>query len=303
MITTSTAVIGLSFAFMTSITRLSTAIISALLLAGCSAVKLGYQALPDLGYWWLDGYVSFNDTQSARVKEDLRRLHSWHRQQELPRIAELLARLEQMAPGPITGPQVCAFIPEFQARFWATVDQAEPAVTALVPGLSPRQLREVQRKQAESNAKWRKDWLDVSAQDLKEKRFQQVLDRLEMIYGRLDEPQKAVLRSAIERSVFDPHRILHERQRRQQDLQQVMHKVATPQLPQAEVRAAVRGYLERSLQSPDPVHRAYQQALMDEGCRTAAAVHEATTAAQRESAVKRLRGYQRDLRDLAAAPA
>ena len=47
-----------------------------------------------------------------------------------------------------------------------------------------------------------------------------------MIYGRLDEPQRAVLRRQIEQSIFDPHRILAERQRRQQDALQTLRKLA-----------------------------------------------------------------------------
>ena len=35
----------------------------ALGLAACSAVRLGYANLPDLAYWWLDGYVDFSDEQ------------------------------------------------------------------------------------------------------------------------------------------------------------------------------------------------------------------------------------------------
>lgn len=39
---------------------------------------------------------------------------------------------------------------------------------------------------------------------------------------------------------------------------------------------------------------------MQEGCRSFEAVHQSTTPAQRDQAVRRLRTYQRDLRDLAA---
>ncbi|MFM8901356.1 MAG: hypothetical protein ACKOF9_15630 [Burkholderiales bacterium] len=41
------------------------------LLAACSAARLGYGQGPTLAYWWLDGYVDFNEAQSLRVREDL----------------------------------------------------------------------------------------------------------------------------------------------------------------------------------------------------------------------------------------
>jgi hypothetical protein len=40
--------------------------------------------------------------------------------------------------------------------------------------------------------------------------------------------------------------------------------------------------------------------LIDEACVNAAALHNSTTAAQREAGVRRLRAYQRDLRELSA---
>lgn len=273
----------------------------AALVAGCSAVKLGYNALDDVGYWWLDGYAAFSDEQAPRVRDELARLHAWHRSNELPRVAQLLQRLERLAPGPLTPAQACVFVPELMARLYATWGAAEPGVAALALQLSPRQLVHLQRKSADNNRKFTREWLEVTPAELKDKRFRQLLERLEMVYGRLGEPQQAVLRAGIERSVFDAPRTLAERQRRQLDLQQVLRRYAGSSATPAEVRGALRGYLDRVLQSPDPAYRAYQQAQQDEGCRIVAAVHESTTPAQRQQAVQRLRDYQRDLRELAAA--
>jgi hypothetical protein len=281
--------------------RIIGALLAAAALASCSAIKLGYSAVDDLAYFWLDGYLAFGDEQNARVRDDLQSLHTWHRTQELPRVADLLGRMEQLAPQTLTPAQVCAFVPELQARLMAIADQAEPAVVRTALSLTPRQLRHLQRKSGENNRKWREEWIDITPGELKEKRFKQAVDRLEMIYGTLDEAQRAVLRAGLERSVFDPQRTLVERQRRQGDLQQILQRLAGSQTPLPEARAALRGYLERSLRSPDPGYRAYQQAQQDEGCQLIAAVHGAASPAQREQAARRLRAYQRDLRELSGA--
>lgn len=281
--------------------RIIGALLAAAALASCSAIKLGYSAVDDVAYIWLDGYLAFGDEQGARVRDDLQRLHTWHRTQELPRVADLLGRMEQLAPQTLAPAQVCAFVPELQARLMAIADQAEPAVVRTALSLTPRQLRHLQRKSAENNRKWREEWIDITPAELKEKRFKQAVDRLEMIYGTLDEAQRAVLRAGLERSVFDPQRTLVERQRRQADLQQILQRLAGSQTPLPEARAALRGYLERSLRAPDPGYRAYQQAQQDESCQLIAAVHGAASPAQREQAARRLRAYQRDLRELSGA--
>ena len=38
----------------------------AALLGACSAVRLAYNNLPTVSYWWLDGYVDFDGAQSLR---------------------------------------------------------------------------------------------------------------------------------------------------------------------------------------------------------------------------------------------
>jgi hypothetical protein len=62
----------------------------------------------------------------------------------------------------------------------------------------------------------------------------------------------------------------------------------------------MRGYFERLREPANAADRAYQQALIDESCGSFAALHNSTNAAQREAAVRRLRAYQRDLRELSA---
>jgi hypothetical protein len=269
-------------------------------LAACSAVKLGYNTLPNLAYWWLDGYVDFSDEQTPQVRQELTRLHTWHRTQELPRLAELLGRLEQLAPGPVSAQQACSFVGELQARMNIVADQAEPAVVAMALELTPQQLQHLDRKYRNNNEKYRKEWIEVAAAEQKEKRFEQMLERSEMIYGKLDEPQRAVLRQGIEQSMFDSRRILGERQRRQQDLLQTLRRVQENPPSPEQARVLMRAYLDRAQRSPDASYRNWQQELLQEGCRIFAALHDSTTAAQREQAVRRLRGYQRDLRELSA---
>lgn len=273
----------------------------ALGLGACSAIKLGYSSLPNLAYWWLDGYVDFSEEQAPQAREEIGRLHAWHRQRELPKLQELLARMEQLAPGEVSPQQACGIVTEVQARMRAVADEAEPRVAAMAATLTGRELRHIARKFRRNNERYQKEWLDLSLPEQQEKRFEQMLDRLETIYGRLEEPQRIVLRQRIVQSAFDPARSHAEWQRRQQDLAQILHRVSRREVPEAEARALLRGWYERIESAPDPAYRAYQQTLRQEGCTTFSLVHQSTTAVQREQAVRRLRAYQRDLRELMAS--
>jgi hypothetical protein len=272
----------------------------ALTLAGCSAVKLGYDSLQQLAYWWLDGYVDLSGEQQPVVRAELARLHAWHRQKELPRWADLLARAEQLAPGDIRPSQACAIVAEARVRLEAVADAAEPAATAFARTLAGRQLRFLERKFAERDARFRQEFVEPPAAQRLDKRYAQWLERLESVYGRLDDAQRALLRQGLARSEGDPQRVLAERQRRQQDLLQTLRRL--PHVPAEQARGQLSAWLERALYPPDPAYRAWQEGRLEADCRLFAAVHASTTPAQREEAVRQLRGYQRALRELAASP-
>lgn len=277
------------------------ALAASLALSACSAVKLGYETLPEIAYWWLDGYADFSDEQRVQVRADLARLQAWHRRNELPRLAGLLADLQERMPGEITPQQACAFVAEAQARADAAADFAEPAVVALAMSLTAPQLRHIERKFRSRNDSFRKEQVEPAAEERHEKRLAQVLERFEMLYGRLEEAQRAVLREGIARSAYDAARILADRQRRQQDLLQVLRRVTGPEASPELARTELRAWLERARHAPDPAYRAWQEGLVQEGCALFAAVHASTTPGQRDEAVRRLRGWQRDLRELAQA--
>lgn len=272
-----------------------------LALSACSAVKLGYSSLPNLAYWWLDGYVDFSDEQAPLVRDHLAQMHTWHRQRELPRLVDLLARMEQLAPGEVSPQQACGMVAEVRDRMRAVAAEAEPRIVSMAMSLTGRELRHVQRKFRRNNERYRKEWLDLPPAERNEKRFDQMLERLETIYGRLDEPQRAVLRQRIEQSAFDPERSHAEWQRRQEELLKALRRASQRGTPEPEVRALLRAWYEGIEQAADPGYRAYQQVLLQEGCLTFSLVHRSTTAQQREQAAKRLRAYQRDLRDLVLA--
>jgi hypothetical protein len=289
---------------MSTVPRLARIIVWLTLVAGlaaCSAVKLAYNNLHSAAYWWLDSYVDFNEQQAPRVREDLERLHLWHRTEELPRFGEMLRAMEQLAPNDITAAQACAFVEEFKARLRALADQAEPAVVTLATGLQPEQLLHIEHKYEKNNQKFSDDWLTLSVKEQREKRYEQFLERSEMIYGRLDDPQRDALRRDIEQSIVDPRRILADRQRRQHDALQTLRQLNDQRPDFGTARKQLRAFLDRFEHSPDKKYRDYQEELISEGCRSFAVLHNSTTAAQREVAVRRLRAYQRDLRELAAA--
>ena len=271
-----------------------------LLLQGCSAVKLAYNQVPHLAYWQLNSYLDLSETQTERVRDELGNLHQWHRDTMLPRHAELLQKVQQQLPSAITPDQACRTYDAVRTQLDKVITQAEPQLAWLAAQLTDAQIRNLQRKQASSNADWKKEWVDVTPDTLREQRFKQLLSRAETFYGTLDEPQKAAMRAYIAQSSFDPQRTYTERLRRQKDLVQVLQKIAHDRANAEQARTLLRGYIARFNASPDAAYQRYAQTLVEEGCEGFSRVHNTMTAAQRFKAVRSVKGYEQDFMVLAA---
>jgi len=254
-----------------------------------------------VSYWWLDAYLDFDGSQTPKVRDELAQLLAWHRQNELPRVVGLLQEAQALAPREVTAAQACRMADEIRERLLAVAERAEPAGTELALSLTEPQLQQLERKYSKNNAEYRKEWLDRSAARVQEKRYDKFLERLEDFYGRLTAEQRDLIRRQVAQSVFDPRLADAERRKRQQETLELLRGFNATKPPPAEARAAIHAYVMRIADPPPGPWRDHQQALLQEGCRNLAALHNATGASQREQAVRRLQAYQDDLRQLVAA--
>ncbi len=266
------------------------------LLQACSAVKLAYDNSPEFGYWWLDAYVDFNDAQSTKVREELARLQQWHRANELPKIADLLQKTQQLAMADASPASACNLYADSRQRFNAVTSQVENAAVVLAMSLSAEQIAKIERKFGKGDEEWQRDWLKLSAAERLDKRVKSNVERAEEFYGQLDDRQVAALRAALQSSTFDPGLSFTERQRRQQDLISTLRQVSGKS--SADALPALRAWLERASQSPNPAYRAYSDKQTQESCASFSQLHNSTTPEQRARAVRRLAAYERDAREL-----
>ncbi|RZJ61391.1 MAG: hypothetical protein EON49_05605 [Acidovorax sp.] len=128
----------------------------ALLLQGCSTVKLAYNQAPQLMAWQINRYLGLSDAQNERVRDELDDLQQWHRDTMLPQHAQVLQKVQRQLADGITAQQACSTYAEIRTQFDQVVSQAEPKMLWLASQLTDSQIRQLERKQADSNADWRK---------------------------------------------------------------------------------------------------------------------------------------------------
>jgi Family of unknown function (DUF6279) len=270
------------------------------LLPACSAIKIAYNQAPDLTYWWLDSYVDFNSQQTPRARDEITRLFAWHRSSELPKVAALLHKMHTLMHDNITPAQACGLYNQGRSLVEAIADKALPTLADLAPSLTSEQLHHLERKYEKNNEENLREYQKATAEERAARRLKQGIERSEMLYGKLDEPQIAAIKTAIQKSSFDGEHSRKERLRRQQDALEMLGKLANEKSSPQQAQTLLRDYMTRVTSSPDPLYRAYADSLLKEGCASFAAVHASTTHGQRSKAVQILRGYEADLRALAA---
>jgi hypothetical protein len=270
---------------------------------GCSAIRLGYSQAPELLYWWLDGYADFDDAQTRRVRDALGRWFAWHRRTQLPDYAALLARAQADALADTTPDKACVWWNELRLRIDKAFAAAVPFAAELVPTLSAEQIQHIERRFAKSNDEFRDEYLKEDAAQRRKDAVRRGVERAETLYGKLDDAQRERVAAAVAASPFDPELWLVERQRRQQDALQVLRAVAAmnPERDRERIEAALQGWADRIATSPRPAYRRYADQLTRYNCSASAELHNSTSPAQRLAAVAKFKGWETDVRALAAA--
>ena len=279
--------------------RLPLAVLALLLLSGCSAIKIGYEQTPSLLYWWLDKHVDFNSTQTPAVRQALDDLQRWHRKQALPAYADLLSRMAHVAEQDVTTQQACSLMDEIENQLDQLAQQSIALTAPIVTGLQAPQHEHLARYWVRKNEDWADDWLAPSEARRLRKRSDAAIERYEDVYGRLTPAQNQQIERHVRDSVWTPQWGQQERLRRQQDLLQALERIHAERLDAAQTQAVLWKVWQRWMHPPQATDKQRMQAWREQGCRHLAELHNSTSAEQRQRAVKRLRAYEKDLRELA----
>ena len=119
--------------------------------AGCSVMRLGYNQADYLAYWWLDGFVDFNDAQKPRTREALTQWFAWHRRAHLPEYANLLAHAQNLVTEDITAERTCGLWTEVRSYMDEAFERATPATMQIASTLTPQQIQNIEQRYTKSN--------------------------------------------------------------------------------------------------------------------------------------------------------
>ena len=273
-------------------------------LVACSGLKLAYDNLPTLSYWWLDDYFDISQPQSAPLKTGLANLHQWHITTELPQITPLLGEIAEKLSQPITAQQVCAWGVATEPHVYAVTDAAAVMAAPLLTRLSPKQLAHFDAAVKDKNDEWRDDWLNAKPEKLSERRLERTVDNLERFYGDLSNEQTETIAAALARQPFNFNDGWQRRLRNQGAFRSwlVAHSQSQGTASDSDT-AAQNAATVASLQALWRVSITWPDDYRARLCQQIADFHDLMTPAQRTKAQAVMAGYQSDFQALADAGA
>ncbi len=278
-------------------------LLCAALLGGCSAVKVGYNQAPTLVWWWLDGYMDFSDEQAVAVKGAIGQWFDWHRATQLPDYADLLAEAQVQVMLPASAAQVCRWSDALRTRIDVALAHGVPLAAAALSRLQPEQLAHLAKRYKKANLDFQEEFLQAEPQERRKASVKRIIDRAEMLYGRLDERQRELIAAGAAGSPFDPAAWFAERQAVQAATLQTLARLSAGATGRADAPsdlAGLQALVQRVTRAPPGPYRDYQQRLVEYNCLFAAQVHNSTNVAQRQAARDKLKDWEDDLRALAA---
>ena len=269
-----------------------------LALTACSVVRLAYNQADNLAYWQLNRAFDFNDAQSIKVKGAIRQWFQWHRSTQLPLYVSFLARAEKEALGPVSPALACERRQELEGWGRQAIEEAVPAMAELVLSLSPEQVTHLEKHQAKTNEDFRDDYLDGNTEDRTAAAAKFVFKVAELFYGRLDDPQRELVKREIAALPLNAQNVLDERLVYQTEFVQLIRKLNAQKATQVQAQQALRELFQQFFDPPREPLRGQRLQWIAAGCKLTANLHQQTTPEQRAKAAQRLRDWESDLRIL-----
>lgn len=270
------------------------------LLAGCSALRLGYDRGPLLARWWLDRYVDFDDTQLPVVKDGLGQWFAWHRSTQMPAYAQLLSRMREEAGHGATAEQMCRWGDELRRRAVVASEALLPQAARVVPLLTPAQIDELQARFDKRNADFRKKVVQPKVEERRRESVKRTVERIEDFYGRLDASQRQLVAASLEASPFDADGWYAERQAQQREIVATLRRLQAERADRERALAALRALHARLTEPPPADPQSDAQRLLRHNCEFAARLHNTTSPAQRQHLRDKLGGWEADVRVIVA---
>ena len=203
--------------------RLALLLLLVVLVAGCSALRLGYRQADTLLAWRADEYFDLNPLQKHELGVRLERLFIWHRYEQLPEYAAFLYTAIKKAQPGLKREDIVWFVDGFKARYRVIVNRGAADAAEMLATLAPEQVNALQKRWDKDNRKFvSENELDGSLEKRKRARLKKALSQIVDWTGSLTWEQEQKVAALLDAVPPIEHLRHADRMRRQQEFLQLL---------------------------------------------------------------------------------
>lgn len=265
------------------------------LAVGCSMLRFAYTQLDTYAAWKADEYFDLDPQQHAEFMARFERLHRWHRFDELPRYAALLAETRARFLRGLGDADVLWFVQAAEERYRAIVAHGAGDAALLLATMTPAQIDTLRRQWGSDNARFvREHALNGTPADRRRATLHRSLERIRHWTGDLSDAQEQRIAALLD-ALPDIDRLRYaDRLRRQREFLALMAMRQDAAFP-----GRLRHWLLHWEEGRDPAYERALSVFTADGARTIAEIGRMLTAAQREHVAARIGSYVETFRSLA----
>jgi len=272
-------------------------LVLALLLGGCSMLRVGSSQLDTVAGWMAHDYFELEPAQRDAFNRSFQRLHQWHRREQLPDYARFFGELRERVHRGTRTEDVQWMVNGVKARFATMAARAAPEAAELLADLTPAQIEILRKRFEADNRKFvREHRLDQPPAARKQAQQRRLLSQIRDWAGTLSAYQEARIIALIQPLPLSESLRHEDRLRRQREFLALLEQRGNRAVFAPRLREWLVNW--ESGRSPE-LARAFDDAWRRRA-EFYAAVDRLLTPEQRSHLTGRLQDYVEDFRDLAA---
>jgi hypothetical protein len=265
--------------------------LAAALLAGCTALRLAYDNADTYLLFRAKSYLDLDAKSSDELDERIDEFFAWHRRTALPQYARLSEEAAKRVTRGLSREDLVWGYDSLVAHARQSLRFAAERVAPLLDRLTPQQVAHMERRFAEDNRKFAREYLRGSEAERRKRRARRLEERLEDWLGNLSHVQAEKVRQFSERTPLYDELRAKDRQRMQAEFVDMIRK--------REAQKRLPDWIANWDHGRDPAHLAASERFRQEYLALLLEIDKTLSSEQRNRAAANFRRYAEDFRVLA----
>ena len=276
---------------MKTVLKVTFALCAAWLLGGCTALRLAYDNADTYLLYRANSYLDLDGKNSDELDERIDEFFAWHRKNALPHYARISDEAAKRLGNGLSREDMVWGYDSLVAHARQSLRFAAERIAPILDRLTPQQVANMEKRFADDNRKFAREYLRGSEQDRRKRRAKRLEERLEDWVGNLSESQLQLVKQFSERTPLYDELRDRDRKRLQGELLDMVRKhEAQKRLPDLAANWD---------KGRDPAHAAASERFRNEYYALLLELDKTLTPEQRARAQANFRRYAEDFRVLA----